>query len=306
MSTEYVYVDGRVIPECELRISPDSPAFVYGTSLTERLRTFGGKLFRAEAHRRRLADSLEAVGVGPAVASAELFAAGQSLVERNRSISGREEVGLAVVVMPGPPDAPNSPASEDAPRVVMHTYQLGMRRWARAYREGVRLATSSVRHVPNACWPRAVKCRSRMHYYLALQKMTTTNPGTVPLMLDAVGHVTETPTANIVAYNEASGFHAPPQDDVLPGISIDVLAELAAAAGIDWRHGVLTPDELAAADEVYLTSTSCCMLPVTELDGKPIGPAVPGPVYRRLLADWSKLVGVDIAEQASRLAAEET
>ena len=64
----------------------------------------------------------------------------------------------------------------------------------------------------------------------------------------------------------------------------------------------MTVDEFHAADEALLTSTSICVLPIVECDGQPIGSGQPGPIYRRLLAAWSDLVGVNIAEQARRFA----
>ena len=59
----------------------------------------------------------------------------------------------------------------------------------------------------------------------------------------------------------------------------------------------------ASADEAMLASTSVCLLPVVQCDGSKIGDGRPGPIFRRLLGAWSKLVGVDVAEQARRCAA---
>jgi branched-subunit amino acid aminotransferase/4-amino-4-deoxychorismate lyase len=65
----------------------------------------------------------------------------------------------------------------------------------------------------------------------------------------------------------------------------------------------LVPDDLAVADEVLLTSTPWCLLPVTRFEGRPVGRGEPGPVFRRLLTAWSEMVGIDIAAQADRFAA---
>jgi branched-subunit amino acid aminotransferase/4-amino-4-deoxychorismate lyase len=62
----------------------------------------------------------------------------------------------------------------------------------------------------------------------------------------------------------------------------------------------MSVDDFRSADEAMLTSTSVCLLPIVECDGKPIGDGQPGPMYRRLLAAWSDLVGVDVADQARR------
>jgi branched-subunit amino acid aminotransferase/4-amino-4-deoxychorismate lyase len=121
-------------------------------------------------------------------------------------------------------------------------------------------------------------------------------------MLDRDGHVTEATTANLAIYVEGQGFATPPQAKVLPGISLRVLAQLAGELGIPLAERDLTTADVAAADEVLLTSTSPCILPVTRLNGRPIGQGVPGPVHRQLLAAWSSHVGVDIAKQAGDFA----
>jgi branched-subunit amino acid aminotransferase/4-amino-4-deoxychorismate lyase len=89
---------------------------------------------------------------------------------------------------------------------------------------------------------------------------------------------------------------------VLPGISLSVLAELADDANISVSQRDLTPLDVAMADEVFLTSTSPCMLPVTRFNGQAIGSGVPGPAFGRFLAAWTELVGLDIVAQAERFA----
>ncbi len=69
-----------------------------------------------------------------------------------------------------------------------------------------------------------------------------------------------------------------------------------------FRSGGLRPEDVARADEVLLASTPVCLLPVTRLNGRPIGDGEPGEVFRRLLAAWSDLVGVDVSGQAKRFA----
>ena len=71
---------------------------------------------------------------------------------------------------------------------------------------------------------------------------------------------------------------------------------------IGWRSAAAALSDLAAADEVLLTSTSPCVWSVTGLDGSPISDGRVGPRSSQLLAAWSSLVGVDIAGQAGQFA----
>jgi branched-subunit amino acid aminotransferase/4-amino-4-deoxychorismate lyase len=139
-----------------------------------------------------------------------------------------------------------------------------------------------------------------MHYYLADREAAAIDPEARALLLDAQGLVTEASTANLLIYRAGEGILSPPWNKVLHGISMSVVAELARRLDIPCGHCDLTPDAVAAADEAMLTSTSTCILPVTRLNGRPIGSGRPGKVFSALLAAWSEMVGVDIAAQAAR------
>ena len=121
-------------------------------------------------------------------------------------------------------------------------------------------------------------------------------------MCDSDGHITETTTANVLAFDPQLGLFGPPRSKVLPGVSLEVLLELAREAGIAYTERDLRPTDVAAASEVLLTSTSLCVVPVVRFNGRPIGSGQPGPIHARLLAAWSRLAGVDIAAQAARFA----
>jgi branched-subunit amino acid aminotransferase/4-amino-4-deoxychorismate lyase len=224
------------------------------------------------------------------------------LVSRNHSLlRAGDDLGLAVFVTPGayPTLRPHDPPQ---PTVGMHTYSLPFSLWANKYKNGQHLVTSRVQQISPRSWPAELKCRSRMHYYLADREAQAVDRTARALLLDENGCVTEASTANVVAYLDGTGLVSPPQEKILPGISIAVLSELAAACGIPFVYRDLQPSDLSAADEVLLTSTSSCLIPVVRLDQRPIGTGKPGPVFARLMAMWSKLVGIDIVDQATKFA----
>jgi branched-subunit amino acid aminotransferase/4-amino-4-deoxychorismate lyase len=101
-------------------------------------------------------------------------------------------------------------------------------------------------------------------------------------------------------YRELEGLVSPPRDHILSGVSLGVIEELAAQLNMPFAMRPLKVAELQTADEAMLTSTSVCVLPIVECDGRPIGGGLPGPTYARLLAAWCELVGLDVAEQARR------
>lgn len=293
MSTPVCYFNGRWIAADEIAISPDDLGFLLGATVTERLRTFAGQPFRVAEHVARLRHSLEVVGWRAERLAAEVEGAIGQFVARNAAlIAPGDDWAIVAFVTPG--------VTYDAaqPTVCVHGFPLRFAGWAHQFAAGVAGVVVDVRQVPGNCWPAELKCRSRMHYYLADQEAARKQPGARAILLDQHGYVCEASTANVVAYFADRGLVTPKLDGVLPGISQQVLFELADGLGMTHGEADLTPEELAAADEAFLTSTSICMLPLVQLDGRPIGTGAAGPVFQNLLQAWSKLVGLDIGGQA--------
>jgi branched-subunit amino acid aminotransferase/4-amino-4-deoxychorismate lyase len=269
--------------------------FLQGVTVVERLRTFLHRPFRLEAHMQRLRRSLEIVGleVDPIMVQVEI-AIGQ-LLPRNRPLLGDgDDWSMVVLATPGPS------AHESNPTLCVHGGPLPFTDWARLYHEGVAVVLSSVRQVPANCWPPELKCRNRMHYYLADRQAAAVRPGARAILLDQAGHLAEASTANVVIYFKDRGLVTPRAENVLPGISLEVLLELAGKLDIPYWREDIAPEKFAQADEAFLTSTSVCMLPIVEQNGRPLGTGVPGPIFRQLLGAWSDLVGLNVAQQALR------
>ncbi len=302
MGEPEAYLNGRFLPASEASISLADAGFVLGAAVAEQLRTFAGRLFRLDDHLDRLEHSLAIVGVDPGLPRRELARLAVELVARNhRLVAPGDDLGLSIVVTPGPYAAYSEPGS-GGPTVCLHTYLLPFRLWAAKYRQGQSLVTTDVEQVSPKSWPPSLKCRSRMHYYLADRQAAMTEPGARALLCDAQGTVLEASTANVLIYEAGTGLATPPRRKVLPGISMREVVELAERLDVPTAERDLTPADVAAADEVLLTSTPMCLLPVTRFNGRPIGGGVPGAAFRRLISAWSDLVGLDLVAQAERFA----
>jgi branched-subunit amino acid aminotransferase/4-amino-4-deoxychorismate lyase len=294
MHTLLAYANGNWIPAKELTIAVDDVGFLLGTTVTERLRTFGGQVFRLAEHLRRMKCSLAIVGLDAASITAELGRAIPEFVAQNTGqVAADDDWSINAFVTPGP-------SSGGRPTICVHGWPLKFHQWSAAYEQGLSAVVSDIRQVPDNCWPSELKCRSRMHYYLADKQAATRQPGARAILLDQDGYVAESTTANVLIYREHEGLSTPPEDHVLVGISLGVVHELAGRLGIPFMRRRMTPDELCSADEVMLTSTSVCLLPVVECDGQRIGGGRPGPAFGRLLTAWSELVGLDVAAQARK------
>ena len=297
MSNALAYFNGDWVSSNQLQIPLDDLGFTMGVTIVERLRTFGGDLFRQEEHLQRLRRSLEIVGWDADSIVAKISEALSGFCERSTShIAGGDDWYVVALVTPGKtPDAAT-------PTVCVHGGPLEFSAWASKFDEGVSAVVVDTRQVPANCWPADIKCRSRLHYYLADQEAALKSPGARAILLDQEGFVGEASTANVVAYFPERGLVTPPRSKVLPGVTQQVLFELATVLGIPTEEIDFTPEEMLEAAEVFFTSTSICLLPVVSIDEHAIGGGTPGSVYRRLLAAWTDLTGVDVRAQAQRFA----
>lgn len=297
MSSSVAYLNGTWIPANQLSVAADDLGFQMGVTLTERLRTFGGHPYRIAEHFARLRHSLEIVGWDAGSLCSEASAAVEEFMIRNTSyVTEGDDWNIIVFLTPG------KTADAAKPTVCVHGHPLPFQQWAHQYVQGISGMIADARQVPSDCWPPELKCRSRMHYYLAERQVQRANPEARAILLDQEGYVGEGSTANIIAYYPGRGLVTPRRDKVLPGVSQQVVFEFAESLGIAHQESDLLPAELAKADEVFFASTSICLLPFVRLDELPIGTGQPGIIYDRLLGAWSDQVGLDIAAQAQKFA----
>jgi branched-chain amino acid aminotransferase len=297
------YQNHQFLTNRDLFVPVYDAGFVQGVTVAEQLRTFRGELFRVEQHLRRFRRSLEQVGIKLSVSWEELAAIAHRIARENhRHLKDGDDLGVTIFATPGnymalAPDLPSQPT------LCVHSQPLAFSQWADKYTAGQSLVISSIRQVSPRNWPTELKCRSRMHYYLADREAQAAEPGARALLLDLDGCVSEASTANVFAYFANIGFMTPRRSKILPGVTLDTLILIAAELEVPFLEADMSPGELLSADEVLLCSTSPCILPVIRIDGKSIGAGSPGPMYRRLLEGWSQLVGFPIDEQARQIAA---
>jgi branched-chain amino acid aminotransferase len=304
MNEPWIYMNGEWIAASKAALSLTDAGFVLGATVAEQLRTFHGKIFRLDEHLTRLQHSLQLVGIDPQIEFGKLADLALEIVARNhRLLEHGDDLGLSIFVTPGQYPAYTTVPGPTHPTVCLHTYPLPFRLWAEKYRTGQFLATTAIEQVPAECWPADIKCRSRMHFYLADRQAVHCHPGSRAVLLDRDGNVTEASTANLLIYRRQEGLISPPSNKILFGISLMELLSIAASLQIPCTERNFTPLEATAADEVLLSSTPFCMLPCTKFNGQPITEGKPGEIFHRLLTAWSDMVGVDIARQAERFCA---
>jgi branched-chain amino acid aminotransferase len=276
----FASVNGVVTEAAEARVSVLDNGFTFGDAVYETLRTYGGRPFHLDRHLDRLRRSAAGLRIALPLADGELRARVDALL----AASGNEESYLRIIVSRGVGDISYAFERVQGPTVVMVTkpYQPLP---AEAYRDGVPVIVSSVRrNHPSALDP-ALKCCNLLNNALAMQEARE-REALEPIMLNHEGHVAEGAGSNVFLVKDGVLVTPPLSAGILAGVTRAVVLERAAVLGVPLREAVVHVPELLAADEVFITSSLKELVPVRTVDGVTIGGGRPGPVTRRLLADF--------------------
>ncbi len=300
MTDAIVYLNGQMVPAAQARLNIFDLGIVMGATVTEMTRTFHKKPWRLGDHLERLYRSLKYTRIGVRETPAELASATNELVAHNaRAMPEGGELGIVHFVTAGenPVYAGSSGTpARTTPTVCVHTFPMPFDLWAKKMQQGQHLVTPSIRHVPPQCYDPKMKYRSRMHYYLADHEARCADADASALLLDLDGNVTETSGANFLIV-ERDTIVSPTTRNTLPGISRQMVIELALKLGIPFAERDFQVFNVVNASEAFTTSTPYCVCPVTKINGLPIGDGKPGPMVRQLWKAWSAEVGLDVERQ---------
>jgi len=152
---------------------------------------------------------------------------------------------------------------------------------------GLAMHVSSIQRVPKETVDPTIKHYHWLDFQMALMDGYDRGADT-SAVVDRNGNIAEGPGFNVFAVKDGTVV-TPPEDVCLDGMTRDTVFKLAAETNLEVRKRPLPPEELRAADEVFISTTAGGIIAVTTVDGRPIGAGLPGPVTRRLDdLYWSK------------------
>lgn len=305
MSQRAVYFNGAFIPETEARISIFDCALMYGDMVFEMTRSFHQKPYQLRAHLERLYASMRYVEIDCGLTIDLMEAATHQTIERNLpALEGYDFQIMHDVTRGGLPLYDTIVKEGTAPIVSINVFPLvrHVGNMAPRYETGGHYVIPPQKSVPARFIDPKAKSRSRIYYKIAELQAARLEPGAMALLTDEHGFITEG-TGNNFFMARGGEILTPKPHDILRGVSRQVCMDLARQLGIPVREADLEPYDVRQAEEVWSSSTTICMIPVTRFNFQPVGDGRPGPIYRRLLAAWSDAVGLDIAGQARDYAA---
>lgn len=297
-----VWHNGRLIPEAQARVSIYDSALMFGDMVFEMTRSFRGMQFKLREHLDRLYASLAHVRISLTMTKEAMEQAVYETIEANQpAFQEDDEHRVMINVSRGAlsiyEDVAGAPSG---PQVMIADFPL---RWTVAgmghlFDVGINGVIPSQRAIPSALLEATVKHRSRLHFMRAnIEVSQSPGKNNWAILLDPDGFLAEG-TGDNVFLVKRKVLLTPEGRNILCGISrAYVLEELAPQLGLTARTCNLGFDDLMKADEIFLTATPFCMLPVTSVHQQRIGDGAMGPITRMLLSRWSQNVGIDIVEQ---------
>jgi len=270
-----VYVNGEYVPKDQARISVFDFGFLRGDGVFDTTSAWNGRIFKLPQHLARLDLSLRAARIQCPLPMEEL---GSVIVETTRRC-GLRNAYIQTVVTRGEPPLCVRDLTKCTPGLVVFAVPYVWILKPEQIDAGGRAMISTIRQLPVQSLDPKIKSLSRLHLDLASLQGKAAGVD-VTVMLDLDGHVTEGPGFNLFVVKGGT-LYSPPEG-ILMGITRQTVFELAAENGISARDAQLTPYDLYAADEVFLTSTAGGIMPLVEIDGRPIADGKPGPVSQRI------------------------
>lgn len=279
-----IWINGKVVPVAEATVSIFDHCVLYGDGVFEGIRSYGGKVFRLDAHLKRLEDSARAIRLTIPMTREEMANAVYDAMKANKLTDSY----IRFVVTRGAGTLGLSPNRAACPTVFIIADQIALYP-QELYEQGMAVVSSSVvRNHPNALSARIKSCN---YINNILAKIEALDAGVYEaIMYNHLGNVAECTGDNIFLVRQGVVQTPPISAGILEGITRDAVIELIHKRKLAFKEMDLIRHDLYIADECFLTGTAAEVIPVTQIDGRPVGDGKPGPITRQLIADFHELV----------------
>lgn len=302
INSRVVYFNGQLIPESEAKISIYDSALMFGDMVFEMTRSFNGIQFKLSEHIDRLYNGLAILRIPISLTKEELKLACMQTIEANKPFfDPTDEHRLLIDISRGLLGIyENIEGLTKGPNIIIADFPL---KWTvsgmgHLFSEGINAVVTSQRAIPSWLMDPKIKNRSRIFYLMAnIEASQFKGRNNWALLLDTDGFIAEGTGDNFFIVKN-NVIYTPEGRNILRGISRQyVLEELGPQLGFAVVEKNIEPFDVYTADEAFMTGTPFCMLPVTSLNGIKIGDGNVGPIFEKLLKQWSTNVGVDIKKQ---------
>ena len=279
------HLNGEYIRLCDARVSVLDRGFIFGDGVYEVLPAYGGRIFRFDQHMARLDRSLDALRINNPHSPAEWLAMARRLIDALVASTGAPNQIVYIQITRGV--APRDHVMPRGLRPTVFVMVSEMKQATPAQREqGVHCVSAD-----DFRWQKAhIKTTSLLGAVMARQ--ISADVGAVETVMFRDGHLSEASSSNVWVVKNGVVMGPPKDHLLLEGIRFGLIEEMCHAQGIPFELRRITRTEVLDADELMLSSATKEVLPITTLDGQPVGHGAtrgrPGPIYTRLYAAYQQ------------------
>jgi D-alanine transaminase len=279
MNDNLCFLNGEYLPLSQAKVSVLDRAFIFGDGIYEVTPVYGRRLFRFDEHMARMERGLGKIRIANPATREQWLDRCRRLVAALHDKTGAEDQVLYLQISRGVAPRDHVMPEGVTPTVFMMCNPM-------------KGASAEQRHQGVACvtardfrWERGdIKSTSLLGNVLARQ--ISADHGALETIMFRDGWLTEAAASNVWIVHEGALLGPPKSEHVLEGIRVELLRELCEETGIAYNLRPISEADVLAADEVLLSSATKEVLPVTKIDGEPVGHGAlrgkPGPVYARL------------------------
>lgn len=272
---QYVYLNGEFLAPDAAKVSVFDRGFVFADGVYEVIPAYGGRLFRLAQHLERLEQSLDGIRLQNPLSAA----AWGAVFERLLAQFGNADQYVYLQITRGAAPRDHAFPAGIAPTVFAFAKRIDYPS-ASLVEQGVTAVT-----LPDIRWSRC-DIKSIALLPNVLMRQQAADGGAVEAILLREGCVTEGAASNVFVVYRKQLLTPPKGPYILPGITRDLVVELARASAVDFAERPIAEAELRGADEVWMTSSTKEILPIVRIDGRPVGSGRPGALHARLFAAY--------------------
>jgi len=267
-----VYLNGKYLPEQDACISVTDRGFIFGDGVYEVIPAYGGQLFRLDEHLQRLQNSLEAIRLHNPHLVLQWHSILGELVDKN----GGGDLSVYLQVTRGPAKRDHALPQNTQPTVFAMANPLTPPD-KQSLKDGIKAITT-----PDYRW---LNCHIKATSLLpnVLLRQMAIDAGASEAILIRNNEATEGAASNLFIVENNVLITPPKGPFLLPGITRDLILELARQHHISCEETEISKQRLSKADEIWMTSSTKEILPVTQLDGSPVGNGKPGAMWSRMV-----------------------
>jgi len=279
-----VYIDGQYYEKDQAKVSVFDHGLLYGDGVFEGIRAYSGRVFRLDQHIDRLYNSAKTIMLKIPVSPDEM----KEIVKDGLKVNGLKDAYIRLIVTRGIGDLGLDPDKCGRPSIICITDSIALYP-KELYEKGLKVVTVPTnRTAINALDPR-VKSLNYLNNILAKIEAKMAG-GIEAIMLNIDGSVAECTGDNIFIVKDGRLITPDVMSGILEGVTRAAVMDIARAEGIEVIATRMARYEVFTADECFLTGTGAEIIPVIEVDRRPIGDGKPGRITKRILEKFHELV----------------